>query len=483
MSFNFLCVALLIAGGASSGPDVSQLMQMDAEVRKSKGISDNVNSMLEQMRNLGAKRVDGKLPESELPHVTVIKTLVEENLKPVLESEKQNAQQEITEHLAAFETCNGQGSTTLQTIGGLEVQVGNVRQQHATCRGEEATSLANKTTAHNALVTTTTNFVNSAVPSHPDGTGVAAAAEFIGYLVDMEQRFCLSRTKDILVGLKRTFDNATTSHDRKVTACNQAQAQFEQDFCVWRAELSDACSTLSVCHQRALEQYSSRTSQIQGLVEQWKIEWTGLEKILCFVGIWLNDNSVTNQTLDSCNQMDVDTSMFDMTFPDAPPQGSCDTEKVAQYPCGAEFTSSEYGDFAGVAQCTPCPDLPNQGNTPATTTTTATGISLTCTDDGTVLSSPTTLVNCPGDAAGYSACDGPTFSSSSVWGSGPYKGDSSVCRAAMHAGFIDHTGGDVIVVMDANGEQSYTGSGANGVGTTDYMAPWAPSMTFQQAGR
>ncbi|MDP9073444.1 MAG: LCCL domain-containing protein [Actinomycetota bacterium] len=58
-------------------------------------------------------------------------------------------------------------------------------------------------------------------------------------------------------------------------------------------------------------------------------------------------------------------------------------------------------------------------------------------------------------------------SSGSVYGSGPYTDDSSVCTAAMHAGVVAFTGGNVVIEIRA-GEQSYTASSAHGVTTLSF---------------
>lgn len=57
---------------------------------------------------------------------------------------------------------------------------------------------------------------------------------------------------------------------------------------------------------------------------------------------------------------------------------------------------------------------------------------------------------------------------SSVWGSGPYTLDSSICNAAVHAGkFTRESGGSVTIEMRP-GENSYQGTTHNGVRTNDY---------------
>jgi len=60
--------------------------------------------------------------------------------------------------------------------------------------------------------------------------------------------------------------------------------------------------------------------------------------------------------------------------------------------------------------------------------------------------------------------------SHSVWGSGPYTDDSSVCRAAVHAGAITYEQGGRVVIEMRGGQSSYSGSTRNGVQTLDYGA-------------
>jgi len=77
--------------------------------------------------------------------------------------------------------------------------------------------------------------------------------------------------------------------------------------------------------------------------------------------------------------------------------------------------------------------------------------------------------DCPFNVAGLGvgtrltcACPAGATGSGSVWGSGPYTGDSAMCRAAVHAGAIGGRGG-VIHARVAAGRASYAGSTRNGV--------------------
>ena len=55
----------------------------------------------------------------------------------------------------------------------------------------------------------------------------------------------------------------------------------------------------------------------------------------------------------------------------------------------------------------------------------------------------------------------------SVWGSGPYTGDSDICTAALHAGAVDQAGGAVLVIK-RDGQVAYEGGSANGVTTRNW---------------
>jgi hypothetical protein len=64
----------------------------------------------------------------------------------------------------------------------------------------------------------------------------------------------------------------------------------------------------------------------------------------------------------------------------------------------------------------------------------------------------------------------------SVWGTGRYTTDSSICGAARHAGAIGSAGGEVKVYA-LGGCQSYTGTAKNGV-TTSQWGPYQASFGF-----
>jgi hypothetical protein len=63
----------------------------------------------------------------------------------------------------------------------------------------------------------------------------------------------------------------------------------------------------------------------------------------------------------------------------------------------------------------------------------------------------------------------------SVWGTGTYTDDSSVCTAAVHAGLITLADGGEVTFRLIPGEESYAGSSANGIDSSDYGS-WGASF-------
>ncbi len=68
----------------------------------------------------------------------------------------------------------------------------------------------------------------------------------------------------------------------------------------------------------------------------------------------------------------------------------------------------------------------------------------------------------------------------SVWGSGPFTDDSSVCTAGVFAGIITTAKGGSVVATMAPGQKSYKGGTAHGVTTSDY-GEWSSSFTVAAA--
>ena len=67
--------------------------------------------------------------------------------------------------------------------------------------------------------------------------------------------------------------------------------------------------------------------------------------------------------------------------------------------------------------------------------------------------------------------------SSRVWGTNVYTDDSSICTAAVHAGYIEVASGGTVTIEIREGQATYQGVNRNGVASRDYGA-WAGSFVF-----
>ena len=63
-----------------------------------------------------------------------------------------------------------------------------------------------------------------------------------------------------------------------------------------------------------------------------------------------------------------------------------------------------------------------------------------------------------------------------LYGTDVYTSDSAICKAGMHAGVIDSSGGTFTVTLVA-GLDSYPGSDRNGISSADWDSAWANAFT------
>jgi hypothetical protein len=92
-----------------------------------------------------------------------------------------------------------------------------------------------------------------------------------------------------------------------------------------------------------------------------------------------------------------------------------------------------------------------------------------------------TVTACPHNAAGIEgglscSCGAQQTENGTVWGSDVYTSDSSICKAARHAGVISAQSGLVRLRIQA-GRPSYAASTRNGVTTSSWNA-WDKSFSF-----
>ncbi|XP_068098659.1 cysteine-rich secretory protein LCCL domain-containing 2-like [Hyperolius riggenbachi] len=131
-----------------------------------------------------------------------------------------------------------------------------------------------------------------------------------------------------------------------------------------------------------------------------------------------------------------------------------------------EVTTSSYGPWSGsfVLHRTSGPATPNS-TTPPFQNPPVPG---TCSTTARILYDSNPVVQCPADCL---------LNGSAVWGTGVYKDDSSICRAAIHEGIIGIKGG-LVRLKKIPGQVNYSGYSKNGITTYSYGV-WSGSFVFK----
>ncbi|XP_066301432.1 uncharacterized protein [Branchiostoma lanceolatum] len=122
------------------------------------------------------------------------------------------------------------------------------------------------------------------------------------------------------------------------------------------------------------------------------------------------------------------------------------------------ITTTAYGSWGGSFAFSENPVIPEVQPSEDT---------VTCSTEARDMQGESFTIVCPADCAS---------TGSTVWGDGIYTDDSSICRAAIHAGMIGDSGGEVTVYM-LDGQDSYEGSESNGVSSLHYGS-WGGSFGF-----
>ncbi|MCA9565878.1 MAG: hypothetical protein KC561_20415, partial [Myxococcales bacterium] len=109
------------------------------------------------------------------------------------------------------------------------------------------------------------------------------------------------------------------------------------------------------------------------------------------------------------------------------------------------------------------------------------GRSFTVAAAGTAATCSTNAQGLAGDPGTHHTVTCPASCSGSVWGTGAYSDDSSVCTAAIHAGVLAAGAAGSIVVTIAPGQEAYPASTQNGVASSQWGS-WGRSFLVGPVG-
>lgn len=290
----------------------------------------------------------GKRPEIE--NMAKIKKLVDAMLPELVDLHKSTQQElhSLSENVGKENAKSVQAQQNIKST--VEVQVEGARSNHSHCRVAEAPLNASKIEHYTALMKFVTEIALPAIRP------TSSTPEMMGpYLKEMSEYFCPKH--GIFVKLDNSSTVATKLYVDKRKTCNAYQTRFEADFCEWRAKLTDTCAAFSSAYKTAVKAYEDKeaaTKVVAGTAEEqkagtskWKVEYFGIKKIICYVGVWMNNNdakSVDNAKLNECKK-DIDASPMNVAYPGVAKPVECSTTPVEKHP-GTQGFLAEYAKLS-----------------------------------------------------------------------------------------------------------------------------------------
>merc|ERR1719181_649396 len=106
----------------------------------------------------------------------------------------------------------------------------------------------------------------------------------------MSDYFCPLNSAGKIDKLDSDCKLAEKAHTVEKAQCMRAQESFESNFCQWKTKVTDNCQILSQCYKNAETSYSDVKSKTSKLVKQLKTEYASLQKINCYLQVWLKDD-------------------------------------------------------------------------------------------------------------------------------------------------------------------------------------------------
>lgn len=134
--------------------------------------------------------------------------------------------------------------------------------------------------------------------------------------------------------------NANQTHANKISECNGLQGGYELSFCNYRFELTETCSVLDHCFDRAEALFTATRELILQSNETRFRSFLVAKKVICYVKVLLRN--LTIEAIHQCDQQKINTSELDFTIQPLPTKSSCDVSLVSVHPCDAEWISSKY---------------------------------------------------------------------------------------------------------------------------------------------
>lgn len=269
--------------------------------------------------------------------VTLIKGLIDDTLIPSLTASRTAAEQALTSSLADIAGCNSAKETTQTNIQTTtEAAVTADRTSHSVCRVTEKGQYdAHLGTDHSCAKLSTFLGTLTNAPTLP-----TTPNEITSWVQGMTEN---NRCKGSVVsGYNTDCDAAKATLTTLGAGCSTKQATFESSFCSWNVLLTDMCSTHSSCYTSKNTAFDTLVTDTAELVAKFKVEYKALQKIKCFLDVWLSGTTITTGSYDHCESLDADATSMDITPGSPAAKAACGPSPALAVPGTAGFRTAEY---------------------------------------------------------------------------------------------------------------------------------------------
>jgi len=309
---------------------------------------------------------------------TVVKTALDSNMLVIgeLSQEHQEQQLLIDQSNNGIVSCNAQLDKNFDGVEGvnlLKIQMEHKRKAHESCRLQQVGYTTERDTACEEYY----RYADVTQASHPpclcdDATGKPSqnAEQYSSYSTEAlteadaitdcyQQKKAWVKKYQVLVEKQSLCKNSATTCQYEVDKCAKFQVDFEEAYCAYGSKLQETCRDFASCLSPAdckplVQQRVDLIANLKLWENTQKEVFKAVKTMDCLMYLMsplqrsqnlVVDNAAILDDLSNCQNLVVDTSHLDLTYPynvDEPK--SCDDSQVTYLPGQVAWKEAEYSE-------------------------------------------------------------------------------------------------------------------------------------------
>jgi len=311
----------------------------------------HAHTMLSELQEAVDSRVNAKAGSDAPLTQTIADAILNQfaALEAFLVAEQIAQQLVATNSNDKIKSCNSQVGNNMIAVDELDADVVTKRGEHKSCRVTEDVNMDTAGTDCQTYYDAGTSFVSKA----PDCACLYSSTSTV---VDMTNAVALKQCYDdhhkwiedhaLFLSKKATCESSSTTFDQKNVACNNAQGDFERDFCAYAVKLTDTCKTYTTCmapvgFPTLNFEHANAKQNIKTLVSAHKAAFVSVKTATCFVNL-LTKSVISQAEVTACSAETHDTAHLDVVYPDKVEGDDCDDSGASPTPGSVQWHNAEY---------------------------------------------------------------------------------------------------------------------------------------------